>query len=166
MWETELTTNSPKGYILLFWSIRLGYTITFMRQAVTSSFLTLGRRQSKRLSTINKLWSKIDRNSVFDSHLLSDWRQMAIENSVSNNFLSTFLDSIGIFDCRLPGVFLYSWYFCFCRSATEGWMLKLLVELDPIRKLKEVKTWSLMDRGWLLIQEGHTLSKLIHIDLT
>ena len=31
---------------------------------------------------------------------------MAMENSVSNYFLSTFLDSIGILDCRLPGVFM------------------------------------------------------------
>ena len=29
---------------------------------------------------------------------------MTIENSVSNDFLSTFVDSIGVFDCRLPGV--------------------------------------------------------------
>ena len=29
---------------------------------------------------------------------------MAIENSVSNHFLSTFVDSIDVFDCRLPGV--------------------------------------------------------------
>ena len=29
---------------------------------------------------------------------------MAIENSVSNDFLSLFVDSIDIFDCRLPGV--------------------------------------------------------------
>ena len=34
------------------------------------------------------------------------WRQMAIKNYVSNDFLSTFLDGIGIFDCRLPGVTL------------------------------------------------------------
>ena len=26
---------------------------------------------------------------------------MAIENSVSNNFLSTFIDSINVFDCHL-----------------------------------------------------------------
>ena len=31
---------------------------------------------------------------------------MAIKNSVSNNFLSTFVDSIDIFDCHLPGVFM------------------------------------------------------------
>ena len=30
--------------------------------------------------------------------------QMAIENSVSNDFSSTFVDSINFFDCRLPGV--------------------------------------------------------------
>ena len=29
---------------------------------------------------------------------------MAIENTVSNNFLSTFVDSINVFDCRLSGV--------------------------------------------------------------
>ena len=29
---------------------------------------------------------------------------MAIEKSVSNDFLSTFFDSINIFDCSLPGV--------------------------------------------------------------
>ena len=33
---------------------------------------------------------------------------MAIENSVSNDFLSTFLDSIGVFNCRLPGVYILS----------------------------------------------------------
>ena len=30
--------------------------------------------------------------------------QMAIENSVSKDFSSTFVDSINFFDCRLPGV--------------------------------------------------------------
>ena len=29
---------------------------------------------------------------------------MTIKNSVSNDFKSTFVDSIGVFDCRLPGV--------------------------------------------------------------
>ena len=29
---------------------------------------------------------------------------MAIESSVSNDFLSTFVDSINIFDCRLSSV--------------------------------------------------------------
>ena len=31
---------------------------------------------------------------------------MAIENSVSNEFLSMFVDSIYIFDCRLSGVIM------------------------------------------------------------
>ena len=56
------------------------------------------------LSTIDEHGSKIVRNGVVDCHLLPVWRQMAIENSVSNYFLSTFLDSIGVFNCRLPGV--------------------------------------------------------------
>ena len=65
---------------------------------------TPGMRQSKTLSTIDERGSKIDRNSVFDCHLSPMWRQLAIENSVSYAFRSTFLDSIGAFDCRLPGV--------------------------------------------------------------
>ena len=40
---------------------------------------------------------------------------MAIKNSVFNDFLSTFLDSIGIFDCRLPGVTLRKG-----KATTEG----------------------------------------------
>ena len=56
------------------------------------------------LSTIDERGSKIDRNSLFGSHLSPVWRQMAIINTVSIDFLSTFLDSIGIFDCRLHGV--------------------------------------------------------------
>ena len=49
---------------------------------------------------------------------------MAIENTVSIDFLSTFLDSIGIFDCHLPGVNLadlmlaeklvYMDHYCLC----------------------------------------------------
>ena len=64
----------------------------------------MGRRQSKTLSTIDERRSKIDGNSVFDCHMSPVWRQMAIKNSVSNDFLSMFLDCIGVFDCRLPGV--------------------------------------------------------------
>ena len=33
---------------------------------------------------------------------------MAIENSVSNYFWSTFVDSINVFDCRLSGVLLFN----------------------------------------------------------
>ena len=31
---------------------------------------------------------------------------MAIENSVSNDILSMFIDSIDVFDCPLPGVYM------------------------------------------------------------
>ena len=72
--------------------------------AVKRSDNTTGRRQSKTLSTIDECGPKIDIKIVFDCHLLPVWRQMAIKNSVSNDFLSTFLDSIGIFDCGLPSV--------------------------------------------------------------
>ena len=48
--------------------------------------ITPGGRRSKTLFTIDKRGSKIDWNSVFDCHLSPDWRQMTIENSVSNDF--------------------------------------------------------------------------------
>ena len=64
---------------------------------------TPDRRQSKA-STIDKHISKIDRNSVFDCHLSPVGRQMAIENTVFIDVLSTFRDSIDVFDCRLPAV--------------------------------------------------------------
>ena len=59
-------------------------------------FITLDRRQSKTLLTTDESRSKIARNSVFYCHLSPIWRQMAIENSVSKDFLSTFMDSINV----------------------------------------------------------------------
>ena len=58
------------------------------------------------LLTIYERGSKIARNSAFDSHLSPVGRQMAIENSVSNDCLSTFVDNINVFDCRLSFVIL------------------------------------------------------------
>ena len=65
---------------------------------------TPDRWQSKTLLTIDERGSKFARNSVFDCHLSPVRRQMAIKNSVSNDFLFTFVDSINVFDCRLSGV--------------------------------------------------------------
>ena len=62
--------------------------------------LTPGRRQLKTLLTINNCGSNIDRNSVFDCHLSLV--------SVSSDFLSTFVVSIIVFNCHLPGVILQS----------------------------------------------------------
>ena len=74
------------------------------------SSYTPGRRQSKTLLTIDERRSKIARNSVFYCHLSPVGRQMAIKNSVSNDFfLSMFIDSVDVFDCRLPGVKLQGW---------------------------------------------------------
>ena len=66
---------------------------------------TPDRRQSKTLSTIDDRGSIFDRNSVFDCHLSPVGRQMAIVSTVSIDFLSTFLDSIGVIRCRLPCVY-------------------------------------------------------------
>ena len=46
---------------------------------------TPGRRQLKTLSTIDESGLKIVRNSFFECHLSPVVRQMAIENSVSND---------------------------------------------------------------------------------
>ena len=48
--------------------------------------ITPDRRQSKTLLTVDERGSKIARYSVFDCHLSPVGRQMAIENSVSNDF--------------------------------------------------------------------------------
>ena len=37
-----------------------------------------------------------------------------MENSVSNNFLSTFVDTINIFDCRLSSVCMLGNFLCYC----------------------------------------------------
>ena len=66
--------------------------------------MTPDMRQSKTLLTIDERGSKTARNSVFNCHLSPVGRQMAIENSVSNDFLATFVDSINVFNCRLSGV--------------------------------------------------------------
>ena len=73
---------------------------------ITTLILTPGRRQSKTLLTIDERGSSIARNNVFDCHLSPVGRKMAIGNSVSNDFLSTFVDGINVFDCHFPGVFL------------------------------------------------------------
>ena len=46
------------------------------------SGLTQDMRQSKTLI----LSTNVDENRVFDCHLLTDWRQVAIENNISSNF--------------------------------------------------------------------------------
>ena len=66
--------------------------------------ITPDMRQSKTLLTIGESVSKLARNSVFDCHLSPVGRQMAIEISVSNDFLTMSVDSISVFDCRLFGV--------------------------------------------------------------
>ena len=52
------------------------------------------------LLTIDECGLKIARNSVFDCHLSPFGRQMAFKNSVSNDFLSMFVNSIDVL--RLP----------------------------------------------------------------
>ena len=79
---------------------------------------TLDRRESKMLSIIDERGSKIDRNSVFICHLLPVGPQMTIENSVSIDFWSMFLDSIGVFDCRLHGVVNAIWIHSLVRAFT------------------------------------------------
>ena len=59
-----------------------------MRQSKTSIVLT------------NVSLAKIVRNRVFDGHLSLDWRQMTIENTVSVDFWSAFIDCEERF--RLP----------------------------------------------------------------
>ena len=61
-------------------------------------------QQSKTLFSIKERGSINARNSVFDCHSSPIWRQMTIENYVSNDFWSTFVGSNNVFDWRLSGV--------------------------------------------------------------
>ena len=58
----------------------------------------------ENVNTIDAVRSKIVRNRVFDCHLSPDWRQMAIDNTVSSDFdpCSSIVKSV--FDCRLSCV--------------------------------------------------------------
>ena len=58
------------------------------------------------VNTIDERRSKIVINGVFYCYLSPDWRQMAIENTVSNDLFSYPFSSIVkiVFDCRLSGV--------------------------------------------------------------
>ena len=68
--------------------------------------ITQDMRQSKSLLIIDERGLKIARYRVFDCHLSPFGRQMAIENSVSYDFWSYFVDSIIVFGCRLPRVLM------------------------------------------------------------
>ena len=56
----------------------------------------------ENINTIDEHRSKIIRNRVFDCCLSSDWRQMAIENTVSSDLHTSKVQSL--FDCHLSVV--------------------------------------------------------------
>ena len=70
--------SQNKMSIFIFLGILFAYSIRVLLHEDYS--------QSKTLLTINERGSKIARNSVFDCHLSPAGRQMAIKNSVSNDF--------------------------------------------------------------------------------
>ena len=61
-------------------------------------------RQSKTILTIEGRGSEIATTRVFDCQLSPVGRLKAIKNYVSNYFLSTFVDNIDVFDCRISCV--------------------------------------------------------------
>ena len=75
-----------------------------LKDSPKQHIITLDKRQSKTLVTIEVRGSKTAGNSVFNCHLSPVGQQMAIEYSVSNDFQSTFVDSTDASDCRLSGV--------------------------------------------------------------
>ena len=52
---------------------------------------------------IDKRGSKLARNRVYECHLSQNWRQMAIENTISIDFNPRSSIVKCVFDCRLPG---------------------------------------------------------------
>ena len=97
------------------------FCVCSLKLQFQETYITPGRRQSKTLLTVDERGSKIARNSVFDCHLSPDWWQMAIKNSVSNDFWYTFVDSIDVFDCRLPGVYMPSRHMPSKNVSTSMW---------------------------------------------
>ena len=105
-----------EGWILISWLLQICiYRLNKSVEILNSISYAHGRTRLNTIThqldcnrkmhlTIDEYRSKIARNSVFDCHLSPVGRQMAIENSVSNDFWSTCIDSIDVFDCRLPGV--------------------------------------------------------------
>ena len=59
---------------------------------------------NQNISIIDYIDKKIVRNRVFHCHLSPDWRQMAMENTVSNNFDPHSSIVKSLFDCCLSRV--------------------------------------------------------------
>ena len=85
--ETFFTTRHIMAFIWHFLNLlNHGMTCNLMRKGtmvcrkLIYSISTPGRRQTLILST------NVVRNRVFDCHLSPDWRQMAIEKTVSSDF--------------------------------------------------------------------------------
>ena len=53
---------------------------------------TLQMAANKNVNTIDERGSRIARNRALDCHLSPDWRQMAIQNTVSSDLRSAFID--------------------------------------------------------------------------
>ena len=56
------------------------------RKATKTNQTNTGLTAIENVNTLNEHRSKIIRNRVFDCHLSPDWRQKAIENTVSSDF--------------------------------------------------------------------------------
>ena len=118
------------------WASTLQAVMAACIECLLRTCLTLDRPHSKMILTIDEHGSKIARNSVFDCHLSPVWRQMAIKNSVSNYFLSMFVNSINLLDCRLSGV---------CLSLDLIHTYGILMTLKGLTKGQNIKTLKQMN---------------------
>ena len=73
---------------------------TYVKSDSISS-LRIGSNQKCSLQ-----WMNADQKSLETVFLDADWQQMAIKNSVSVDFLSMFVLSVNVFDCRLSSVII------------------------------------------------------------
>ena len=92
---------------------------------------TPDRRQSKTLLTIDVRGLRIVRNSVFHCHLSTDWRQMAIENTLSSDVWSTLVDRINVFDCHISGEY----------TAIENTRTRIKIARNSFFRLPFVAKW-------------------------
>ena len=91
------------------------------------------------LLTIDARRLKIARNSVFVCHLSPVWRLMAIKNYVSSDFLSTFLDSLNFFNCRL------SWCGFKCRTVKFEYKFCKIHDNKMVAKIATACRFALVD---------------------
>ena len=122
----KTATLAIRQYVLITLSLRQCHPYSLCLSLVC----TPNRRQSKTLIlSTNDGRLKIVRNRVFDCHMSSDWRQMAIENNVLASFHPRSSIVKIVFDCRISGEVWLPASLVFASVNFVVWCLKMSCEI-------------------------------------